>query len=338
MRRHRSLVLVPALLLSAACTRGDDAQSASASPLDRDLTLSAQLQSSTALPSATPDLLASGGACQLEATPKAPTAAQRAQAVALEQRAAEAEFVGNIEVARDLHRQATRLDGTSEQIAYRLARAEEAMGDSAGAVKGYCRYLSLAPTAANAKDARARLSALLPSPTVQVAAQPAATPRVQSMVAVQPTVTTARGNRARARTVTAAPPAPAPVATVASSAGPTPAVAQAPAESSAVSSGSGMATDSAVYSSSAGEVMAQETPAPAETPSEPAPVARRRTDHTVRNAAIGAVAGAAVGAITSRSVKGAAIGGVAGGILGAVVGRATRTSGPSTFRTPGWAH
>ena len=339
MRRHRTLVLVPALLLGAACTRGDDAQSATASPLDRDLTLSAQLQTASALPSAT-DLLASGGACQRGPAPATPTAAQRAQAVAFEQRAAEAEFVGNVKAARDLHRQAARLDGTSEEIAYRLARAEEAVGDKAAAVKGYCRFLSLAPTAANAKDARARLSSLLPSPTTQVAAQPAtaSTPASTPATAAPRTVATARGNRARARTVSA----PAAVAAVTPSpVSATPVVTQTPAESSAAATASGPTPDSTVYTSSAGEVVAQQqTPAPVETPSAPAPAARRGTDHTVRNAAIGAAAGAAVGAITSRSAKGAAIGGVAGGILGAVIGRVTRTDGggTTTFRTPGWAH
>ena len=43
--------------------------------------------------------------------------------------------------------------------------------------------------------------------------------------------------------------------------------------------------------------------------------------HTKRDAIIGAVAGAGIGAVTSRNkVKGAVIGGIAGGILGAVVG------------------
>jgi hypothetical protein len=43
--------------------------------------------------------------------------------------------------------------------------------------------------------------------------------------------------------------------------------------------------------------------------------------HTKRDAAIGAVAGAAIGAVTSRDkLKGAVIGAAAGGLLGAVIG------------------
>ena len=196
MHRHRSLVLVPALMIAGACSRGDDASQAG-SPLDRDLTLSAQLQGADAQPSATPEL-ASNGACERQPTPRTPSASQRAQAVALEQRAAEAEFTGNITVARDLHRQAARLDGTSEEIAYRLARADEASGDSAAAVKGYCRYLSLAPSAANARDVRTRLGALLPSATTRVATQTTGAPTVSP--AVQPAFRASRaaGHRSAA--------------------------------------------------------------------------------------------------------------------------------------------
>ena len=51
--------------------------------------------------------------------------------------------------------------------------------------------------------------------------------------------------------------------------------------------------------------------------------ARRTTriKHTKRDAAIGGVAGAAIGAVTSRDkLKGAVIGGVAGAVLGGVIG------------------
>ena len=110
MHSLRSLVLVPALVVAGACSKGDD-RAASSSPLDRDLTLSAQLQGGGAQPGGVE--LAASGACSVQPAAKAPTASQRAQALSLEQKAAEAEFVGNIAAARDLHRQAARLDGTS---------------------------------------------------------------------------------------------------------------------------------------------------------------------------------------------------------------------------------
>ena len=51
--------------------------------------------------------------------------------------------------------------------------------------------------------------------------------------------------------------------------------------------------------------------------SAPAPVIVK---HTKRDAAIGAGAGAVIGAVTTHSVKGAIIGGAAGAILGGVIG------------------
>jgi uncharacterized protein YcfJ len=51
--------------------------------------------------------------------------------------------------------------------------------------------------------------------------------------------------------------------------------------------------------------------------SAPAPVVVK---HTKRDAAIGAGAGAVIGAVAGRSVKGAIIGGAAGAILGGVIG------------------
>lgn len=54
--------------------------------------------------------------------------------------------------------------------------------------------------------------------------------------------------------------------------------------------------------------------------SYPAP-AREPVRHTKRDAAIGGVAGAAIGAVTSRDkVKGAIIGGAAGAVLGGIIG------------------
>src|SRR5690349_4433494 len=102
MHSLRSLALVPAFVIAAACSKGDDSAKSS-SPLDRDLTLSAQLQG-TAPQSAAVEL-AANGSCTVQPSPKAPTAAQRTQALALEQKAAEAEFVGDIAAARELHRQ-----------------------------------------------------------------------------------------------------------------------------------------------------------------------------------------------------------------------------------------
>jgi hypothetical protein len=55
--------------------------------------------------------------------------------------------------------------------------------------------------------------------------------------------------------------------------------------------------------------------------SAPAPAPQQVVKHTKRDAAIGAGAGAVIGAVTSKNkVKGAIIGGAAGAILGGVIG------------------
>jgi len=55
--------------------------------------------------------------------------------------------------------------------------------------------------------------------------------------------------------------------------------------------------------------------------SAPAPQRTRIVKHTKRDAAIGAVAGGVLGAVTSKNkVKGAIIGGAAGAIIGGVIG------------------
>jgi hypothetical protein len=54
--------------------------------------------------------------------------------------------------------------------------------------------------------------------------------------------------------------------------------------------------------------------------SAPAPAPQTVVKHTKRDAAIGAGAGAVIGAVTGHGVKGAIIGGAAGAILGGVIG------------------
>ncbi len=92
-----------------------------------------------------------------------PTEAQRRSAREMVSRAQEAAIVDNDSTARDLYRNASQLDPTDASIAYALARAEEATHEPKAAIGDYCRFLSLAPTDAQAADVRGRIATLAQS-------------------------------------------------------------------------------------------------------------------------------------------------------------------------------
>jgi tetratricopeptide (TPR) repeat protein len=88
------------------------------------------------------------------------SAAQRQEADALAASATQSAILGNNAAAAELLANAARLNPGSEAIAYRLARALEELGRGQEALAGYCRFLGLAPNAADAAEARERISAL----------------------------------------------------------------------------------------------------------------------------------------------------------------------------------
>ncbi|CAN5224920.1 hypothetical protein BH23GEM2_BH23GEM2_13830 [soil metagenome] len=112
---------------------------------------------------------ASSTPCPSAADPVSPTDEQRRNARDLAQRALQAALLGDSATARDELRQAAALDRIDADLAYRLGRAHEAVRASADAVAEYCRFLALAPSAPEAPEVRARVSAL---------ASPATDPRV----------------------------------------------------------------------------------------------------------------------------------------------------------------
>jgi len=59
-------------------------------------------------------------------------------------------------------REASTLDPTDADLAYQLARAYETAGAGPNAAKEYCRFLSIAPNAPEAAEARNRVAALVP--------------------------------------------------------------------------------------------------------------------------------------------------------------------------------
>ncbi len=98
--------------------------------------------------------------CAPATAARAATPEQRRAARELAQRAQQSAILGDRSAARDQLRQATAMDPTNPDLAYQLARAQEAVGASDDARAEYCRFIALAPTAAEAAEARERISAL----------------------------------------------------------------------------------------------------------------------------------------------------------------------------------
>ena len=96
------------------------------------------------------------------------TADQRRMARSMAQRAQQSAILGDRAAARDQLRQAVTLDPASPELAYQLARAQEALNATTEATSEYCRFLALAPNAREAAEVRERLAGMARSaqPTV----------------------------------------------------------------------------------------------------------------------------------------------------------------------------
>ncbi len=104
----------------------------------------------------------SGASCPAQSTPAQPNAQRRAAARDAFAQGQEAAISGDNRSARDFFRRAAEADPTDPTTAYHLARSHEALGEVNDAVREYCRFLSLAPGAADAAEARDRLTELGP--------------------------------------------------------------------------------------------------------------------------------------------------------------------------------
>jgi hypothetical protein len=365
MPRSRWLVLVPAIALSAACTRGDDVTTGD--PLSRDVALAAQLQLADGGQRLTSALDPKG--CEPGAPRTPPADGERREATTLLRRAQQAEWVGDTPGARILLRRAALLDSTNHAVAYHLARADETLGYVSDAVEGYCRYLSLGPSTGEATEARTRLATLSTLATAGRQGAPAAQapqavqPAAEEMAPARRTATATRKASAvaerspapRARAAHLARRVPAPARTEVVSA--TPAVVPADTSITAPSQPAAPANpgrDSAVSVASVGTAEgvgssagSTESPVAVDTARAPEPAnagepAVRPTPappsgqrgQVARGAVIGAAAGAVMGAVIGRDVRGAVIGAAAGGLLGAAGGGMRSRTG---FRTPGFA-
>jgi tetratricopeptide (TPR) repeat protein len=104
--------------------------------------------------------MAARPACAAPAVARTPTPEQRRAARELAQRAQQSAILGDRTAARDQLRQAAAVDPTNPDLAYQLARAQDALGAGDDARTEYCRFIALAPTAPEAAEARERVSAL----------------------------------------------------------------------------------------------------------------------------------------------------------------------------------
>ncbi len=117
------------------------------------------------------DIGASAAAsCPSSSTPSAPSAQRRAAAHDLFLQGQEAAISGETRTAADLFRRAAESDPTDATTAYHLARTHEALGEVNEAIREYCRFLSLAPRAADAQEVRQRLAELGPRRSTSEAA------------------------------------------------------------------------------------------------------------------------------------------------------------------------
>jgi tetratricopeptide (TPR) repeat protein len=98
------------------------------------------------------------------------TPAQRQDAERLAETATQASLLGDKAAALDLLTRAADADPTSRRIAYNLARALDELERPRDALAAYCRYLALAPDAADAQEVRERARALGTPPGFAVAA------------------------------------------------------------------------------------------------------------------------------------------------------------------------
>ena len=100
--------------------------------------------------------------CPARRPAAAPSAEHRRAARELAERAQQAAILGDRASSREQLRQAAALDPRDPDLAYQLARANDAAGAAADAASEYCRFLSLAPEGAEAAEARERIAVLAP--------------------------------------------------------------------------------------------------------------------------------------------------------------------------------
>jgi len=101
-------------------------------------------------------------ACDPVPAPAPVTSDARRKARNVAQSGRQAAILGDSATALSQLREASKIDPTDPDLAYELARAYESSGANANAAKEFCRFLSLAPNAPEAAEARNRVASLAP--------------------------------------------------------------------------------------------------------------------------------------------------------------------------------
>ena len=321
---HRSrLSVLTIFAAAAACSTRDDSAATDALSKDPSLVATLEVRQKTRQP--LPD------ACVAVAAAANPASANKPQAEELAREAYDAELVGNTQEAHSLLLRASALDGTDKSAAYHLGRTSEAVGDRTGATTGYCRYLALAPTAAESVEARQRLARVSqlepPAASVSIAAltrQPARVASARPAARIQ----SARRSRVASRAHVEQP-----MRTASAERGARPSGSLGDGGDNVSMQSDGAATAPGVdrredRGVQEGDGVATSSSVPVVDQPSTASRTQRRDPSMAQSIGIGAIAGAIIGAAAGRSVKSAVLGAAAGGALGTVVG-AARPAGRS---------
>jgi tetratricopeptide (TPR) repeat protein len=101
--------------------------------------------------------------CGLLEPAPAPTPLAGEESRALISEGREAALQGELATARDAYLKAAQLAPMNAQLAYDLGRVHEALNEPAPAVRAYCRFMGLSPTAREADEVRGRIVRLTPA-------------------------------------------------------------------------------------------------------------------------------------------------------------------------------
>ena len=100
--------------------------------------------------------------CPPFAPPLQPSSDQREAASREFAAGTQAAIIGDLAAAREQFQRAADLDPTNPGFAYQLGRTLEDLGDPESGAREYCRFVFLAPDAADAADVKERLDRILP--------------------------------------------------------------------------------------------------------------------------------------------------------------------------------